>query len=291
MANFAPLTIGRSGKTLTGTGCILTSLIAMNLGAALAKHLFPLIGAYGVTAMRISLAALVLMLLNRPWRRPVPASLLPGLIGYGAALGLMNVLIYQAFARLPIGIATGIEVLGPLSVVLLRSRSAGDLVWLASAMTGLALLLPLRSQAGLDLLGLAFASSAAICWALYIVFGKRVAEALGRDAVAWGMLVAAVITAPVGLAASGTRLFDPALLALGFGVALLSSVLPYSLEMEAMRRLPTHLFGTLLSSAPAVAAVGGFIVLGEVLTGLQWVAILLIVIASGGAARSAMTLN
>lgn len=283
--------MGRSGKTLTGTACILTSLIAMNLGAALAKHLFPLIGAYGVTAMRISLAALVLMLLNRPWRRPVPASLVPGLIGYGAALGLMNVLIYQAFARLPIGIATGIEVLGPLSVVLLRSRSGGDLVWLASAMTGLALLLPLRSQAGLDLLGLAFASSAAICWALYIVFGKRVAEALGRDAVAWGMLVAAVITAPVGLAASGTRLFDPALLALGFGVALLSSVLPYSLEMEAMRRLPTHLFGTLLSSAPAVAAVGGFIVLGEVLTGLQWVAILLIVIASGGAARSAMTLN
>lgn len=274
---------------MIGAFCVVVSLIAMNLGAAFAKHLFPLIGACGVTAVRITLAALVLLALHRPWRRAMSRSLLPGLIGYGAALGLMNLLIYQAFARLPIGIATGIEVLGPLAVVLLRSRSARDFIWFALAVAGLALLLPLRTDQALDPIGLLFAASAAMCWALYIVCGKRISSRLGRDAVAWGMLVAAVITAPLGLTSAGAALFDLGTLALGLGVAVLSSVLPYSLEMEAMRRLPTHLFGILLSTAPAVAGLAGFTVLGEVLTWIQWCAILCIVIASAGAAWTAMT--
>ena len=154
-------------------------------------------------------------------------------------------------------------------------------------MIGLVLLLPLRSGAALDPIGLVFAGGAATCWALYIVYGKRVSGALGGDAVAWGMIVAAAISVPIGAATAGSALLAPLVLAVGFAVAILSSALPYSLEMEAMRRLPSHVFGILLSAAPAVAALAGFVVLGEVLTPLQWFAILLIMAASSGSAVSA----
>lgn len=210
--------------------------------------------------------------------------MLPALLAYGTMLGLMNFFIYQAFARLPIGVATGIEVLGPLAVALWGSRTLRDVAWCAAAVTGLFLLLPLQTGAELNPAGLAFAGGAALCWALYIVFGKRVSGALGGDAVAWGLMVAAAINIPIGAASGGLALLSPAVLALGFVVAILSSALPYSLEMEAMRRLPAHVFGILLSAAPAVAALAGYFVLGEVLTPLQWLAILLIMTASAGCA-------
>ena len=272
---------------MIGASAVLVSLVAQNVGAAFAKQLFPLVGAYGVTGLRIALAALLLLALRRPWRRWPSRAMLPALIAYGVMLGLMNLLIYQAFARLPIGIATGIEVLGPLTVVLCGSRARRDLAWLVAAVIGLVLLLPLYSGAVLDPLGLAFAGGAATCWALYIVYGKRVASALGGDAVAWGMVVAAAINVPIGAATAGSALLAPSVLAVGLAVAILSSALPYSLEMEAMRRLPAHVFGILLSAAPAVAALAGFFVLGEVLTPLQWFAILLIMAASAGSAMSA----
>lgn len=259
----------------------------MNLGAAFAKHLFPLVGAYGVTAVRVALAALLLLVLRRPWRRALAPGMIPALIGYGAMLGLMNLLIYQAFARIPIGIATGIEVVGPLAIALLGSRRPRDFLWLAAAVTGLILLLPLRAQSTLDPVGIAFACGAAACWALYIVFGKRVSGALGSDAVAWGLLVAAIVAMPMGLATAGAALFTPTILLVGLGVAFLSSALPYSLEMEAMRRLPAPLFGLLLSAAPAVGALAGFVVLGERLTPLQGLAIACIMLASAGSAFTA----
>jgi inner membrane transporter RhtA len=277
----------RPASPIAGIAAAFGSQVSMNLGAGFAKHLFPLIGAYGMTAIRIALAALLVILLRRSWRRHVPRDMLPALLAYGMALGLMNILIYQAFARIPIGIATGIEVIGPLTIVLLGSRQPRDFIWLAAAIIGLLLLLPLRVEDRLDPVGIAFAMGAALCWALYIVFGKRVADRLGGDAAAWGMLAATALALPIGLYEAGAALFAPTVLLMGLGIAVLSSALPYTLEMEAMRRLPAHIFGILLSASPAIAALAGFVVLGERLTLLQWIAILCIITASAGSALSA----
>ncbi|XJJ71490.1 EamA family transporter [Novosphingobium sp. BL-8A] len=271
-------------EPLIGPGMVLASMVAQNLGATLAKQMFAAVGAFGVTGLRVSLAATILLIMRMPWRRSLSRTILPDVLLYGFMLGLMNLLIYQAFARLPIGIAIGIEVLGPLSIVLAGSRRALDLVWFAAAAAGLLLLLPLRVGNGLDPVGLAFAAGAATCWALYIVFGKRVATTLGADAVAWGMLVAACINLPLGITFAGGALLHPWVLLSGLGIALLTSVMPCMLEMEAMRRLPSNVFGILLSAAPAVAALAGFIVLGETLTAIQWLAIVAIVSASCGSA-------
>ncbi|HUD90370.1 EamA family transporter [Sphingobium sp.] len=270
-----------------GAGAVLLSLTSMNLGAAFAKTLFPLVGAYGIAALRIDLAAILLLIFRRPWRRPVPRAMRWPLLAYGATLGLMNLLIYQAFARIPLGIAMAIEVTGPLAIVLFGSRRPRDFLWLGAAVAGLLLLLPLRADAPLDLLGVAFAAGAAACWATYILTGKRISGALGGDAVAWGMLVAAILVMPIGLAHAGPALFTPCVLLVGLGIALLSSAMPYSLEIEAMRRLTAPVFGLMLSSAPAVGALVGFVVLGERLTGMQWIAIACIVAASGGSALTA----
>ena len=259
----------------------------MNLGAGLAKHLFPVIGAYGITSLRITLAALILCLVIRPWKRTGLRQFRPALLGYGAVLGLMNLFFYQAIARIPIGIAIGIEVIGPLAVVVAGSRSRRDFLWLAAAGAGLLLLLPIRAGSTLDPVGVAFACAAAACWAGYILFGKRVSGTLGRDAVAWGMVIAATITLPFGLATAGSQLFTPWALAVGIGIAILSSVLPYTLEMAALRRLPAHVFGILLSASPAVGALVGYVVLGERLTAVQGFAILCIILAACGSAISA----
>jgi len=273
---------------LTGTAAVLGSLVAMNLGAAFGKQLFPLVGALGVTALRISLAAALLMMLRRPWRRGLPADLRGPVVIYGLMLGTMNLLIYQAFARIPIGIATSIEVTGPLVVALSGSRRPRDFVWLSLAAGGLLLLLPWRTDSALDPIGVAFACGAAVCWALYIITGKRVSHALGGDAVAWGMTAAAVVALPLGIGASGSELFTPHVLLIGVGVAILSSALPYTLEMEAMRRLPVAVFSLLLSAAPAVAVLAGLLVLGERLTQMQWLAVLCIVVASAGSSLGDM---
>jgi len=272
---------------IVGIVAALLSQISMNVGAGFAKHLFPLMGAYGVTALRIALATVMLFLLYRPWRRPVPRAAIPALLVYGAMLGTMNLTYYQALARIPIGIATGIEVLGPLTVVLLASRRTKDFLWLGLAVLGLLLLLPLRAHDALDPVGLAFAFGAAACWAFYIIYGKRVSGMLGGDAAAWGMLVSAVLIFPIGLGTSGLALLSPGYLALGAGIALLSSAIPYSLEMEAMRRLPANVFGMLLGACPAVGALVGYVILGEVLTPLQWLAIGCIIGAAAGSSIAA----
>jgi inner membrane transporter RhtA len=270
----------------TGVAALLSSLAVQNVGAAFAKLIFPLIGAFGVTAIRIALSALLLAALLRPWRRAVPRDMIPSLIGYGAMLGLMNLLIYQAFARIPIGIAAGVEILGPLGA-LAGSRRAIDRLWLAVAVVGLLLLVPLRAQSGLDPIGLLFAVGAAACWAMYILLGTRVSHRLGGDAVAWGMAVATILTLPFGLASAGTAMFAPNILLVGLAVACLSSALPYSLEMKAMRYLPPHVVGLLFSLYPVTGALAGFAILGERLSATQWAAIACIVAASAGCAETA----
>lgn len=265
------------------------SMLSTYLGAAIAKHLFPVVGSQGVTALRVGLAACMLLAWFRPWRTPLARQDIPNLLIYGLMLGCMNLLIYGAFARIPIGIAVAIEVTGPLLVVLAGSRRMLDFAWLACAALGLWLLLPLdTAHAGaLDPVGMLLAGGAALCWAMYIVFGKRVSTLQAGQAVGWGMLAAALFTVPVGFAHAGDALLGPGVLAAGLGVALLSSALPYSLEMLALRRLPRRVFGILVSASPAVSALAGWLVLGERLLPIQWLAIAMIIAASAGAAASA----
>ncbi|MDO7833576.1 EamA family transporter [Sphingobium sp. HBC34] len=272
---------------LTGAAATLAALLSTTIGASFAKTLFPLVGAFGIAALRINLAAILLLAYRRPWRRPIPHGVRWGLVGYGLTLGLMNLLIYQAFARIPIGIAIAIEVTGPLAVALFGSRRPRDFVWLAAAALGLLLLVPRTGAVALDPVGIAFALASGLCWALYILTGKHVSERLGGDAVAWGMLVAALLVVPLGLGHAGTSLLTPAILGIGLVIALLSSALPYSLEMAAMRRLPASVFSLLTSAAPAVGALSGYVILGERLTMIQWFAIACIMAASAGAALTA----
>ena len=263
------------------------SLVSQNLGAAVAKSLFPVVGVEGMTALRIGLSALLLLAFWRPWRTPVARRDIGNLVMYGAMLGGMNLCIYHAFGRIPIGIATAIETTGPLVVVLASSRRALDVAWVALALVGLALLMPRASARPLDPVGLLFAFGAAASWALYIVFGKRVSTLASGQAVSLGMLVAALFAVPIGVAHAGTAMLVPTTLAAGLGVALLSSAVPYSLEMAALRRMRRHVFGILVSATPAVGAACGAIVLGERLGALQWLAIACIIGASaGGAATS-----
>jgi inner membrane transporter RhtA len=271
---------------------IAAAMVSTYAGAAFAKQLFPLVGAEGVVALRVGLSALLLAAFARPWRVLPSRAEIPTLLLYGLTLGCMNLLIYRAFARIPIGIAVSIEVMGPLAVVLLSSRRARDFVWVACAAFGLWLLLPLRTAAGaLDPVGVACAAGAAFCWALYIVFGKRAsqsqAQSSGSGTVAWGMLAASLFIVPIGASYAGSALLSPFALAAGLAVAVLSSAAPYTLEMIALRRLPRRVFGILVSASPAVAALAGFVVLGERLGGLQWVGIGLVMLACGATAASA----
>ena len=265
------------------------SLLSQNLGAAFAKLLFPVVGIEGVTALRIGLSALLLLAFWRPWRTPVRRRDMGNLLAYGVMLGGMNLCIYHAFGRIPIGIATAIEVVGPLAVVLAGSRRWTDVAWVALAAIGLWLLLPVSAPAAsaLDPVGVLFAFGAAASWALYIVFGKRVASLATGQAVSLGMVVASLFAVPIGLAHAGAAMFAPKVLLAGLGVALLSSAISYSLEMAALARLPRRVFGILVSASPAVGALCGFVVLGERLAAAQWIAVACIVVASGGGAARA----
>ena len=270
---------------------LLGSQISVNLGAAVAKHLFGLIGVEAITAFRVGFSALLLLAIFRPWRFPLTGRDVVNLLLYGTVMGMMNLLIYRAFERIPIGIAVAIEVTGPLLVALLSSRRPRNIGACALAGFGLYLLLPINSGGAdrgvpLDPVGVAYAFGAAACWALYIVFGKRAARLRGGQAVAWGMLVAALFIVPVGVAYGGQSTFTPAIVVAGVAIAVLSSAVPYSLEMIALRGLPQGLFGMLSSAAPAVSAVAALLILGERLNALQWSAIGCIALASASAATS-----
>lgn len=260
----------------------LAALSSTAVGAAFAKTLIQAAGATGVAGLRIAIAGVMIFLVRRPWRRRVSKDLLAALATYGVMLGLMNLLIYQAFARIPIGIAVAIEVTGPLTVVLLGSRQYNDLLWLGIAIVGFLLLVPSGSTERLNWMGVGFAAASGLCWALYIISGKRVAVDLGGDAAAWGLLIATIVFLPMGFIQSGTALLTPHILGSMIVIALLSSAVPYSLEIMAMQRLPAALFGLISSAAPAVSAVSGFFLLDERLSLTQWGAVLCIMIASAG---------
>ena len=271
---------------------LLGSLVSLCVGSSYAKTLFPALGVEGVSALRIGLAMLLLMAVFRPWRRRWQRQDLPPLALYGVTLGLMNLLFYLAIGRIPLGLAIAIEFTGPLAVALWHSRHARDLLWVALATSGLALLMPwqgLHAPGALDPVGIGFALAAAACWALYIVVGHRVARRYGRDATAMGMLAAALLVVPIGAASAGSALLAPQWLLPGLLVALLSSAVPYALEMYALKHLPQQTFSVLLSLEPVVGAVAGWIVLAEALSMAQWLAIALVMAASMGSAWSLRT--
>ncbi len=260
------------------------AMVSFQIGAAFAKQLIPVLGAPGTTALRLGISALLLLVVQRPWRSTPTGASWRWILPYGLSLGAMNAIFYVALARIPLGIAVAIEFVGPLGVAVYASRRRVDYLWVLLAVVGLALLLPIRSgAASLDLLGVACALVAGVGWALYIVFGQKAGRAHGPTAATWGLLVAAALVVPLGVIDAGPRIVDPETLPFGIAVAIFSGALPYSLEMIALRGLSTKAFGTLMSFEPAIAAVAGVVLLHEVLTPTHWVAIVCIVAASVGA--------
>jgi inner membrane transporter RhtA len=263
------------------------AMACFQLGAALAKSLFPLVGASGTAALRLAIASLILLAVWRPWHIRLTPAQLRTVIVYGVAMGWMNYFFYLALSYIPLGITMALEFTGPLGVALFASRRPVDFLWILLAGLGLIALLPLglRGQP-LSVVGVAYALGAGVCWALYIVFGRRAGAAHGGQITALGTVIGAAMIVPIGLSHSGAQLFSPSILPAAVGVAVLSSALPYSLEMYAMPRIPTRTFGVLMSLNPALGAVSGLIFLGEMLTVVQWAAIASIVAASAGSAAS-----
>lgn len=262
---------------LAGTMC------SFCLGTTFAKQLFPAVGAAGAIAYRVGFSALILGALFRPWRARMDRASLVATMRYGAVLGIMNLSFYMALRTIPFGPAIAIEFLGPLCVALAASRRLVDWSFALLAALGLALLLPWRHSAGaLDPAGVGFALCAGLCWALYIVFGKRTAHLPGTQVVAIGMATAALIVVPIGIHEAGPVLLTPGLIVIGIGAAILSSAVPYSLEIIALKHVPATRYGVLMSMEPAVGAVAGAMFLHERLILTQWLAVGVIVLASMG---------
>ncbi|WP_407729030.1 threonine/homoserine exporter RhtA [Pseudomonas helleri] len=271
-------------STLLPVGLLLIAMASIQSGASLAKSMFPIVGAQGTTTLRLIFASIIMLLILRPWRAKLTAKSLKTVIVYGIALGGMNLLFYMSLRTVPLGIAVALEFTGPLAVAIFSSRKAIDFVWIGLAITGLLLLIPLGEGAqDIDLVGTAYALGAGVCWALYILFGQKAGADNGVQTAALGVIIAALFIAPVGIVHAGSALLTPALIPVALAVALLSTALPYTLEMIALTRMPTRTFGTLMSIEPAFGALSGLLFLHEVLSVTQWIAILCIIMASVGA--------
>ncbi|MGW1500883.1 EamA family transporter [Streptomyces mirabilis] len=267
-------------------GLVLAGGISVQFGAALAVTLIPRAGALGVVTLRLLVAAIVLMAVCRPKVRGHSRADWRTVVIFGLTMAAMNGLFYQSVARIPLGPAVTLEVLGPLVLSVLTSRRALNLLWAGLALGGV-FLLGGGGFSSLDPVGVAFALSAGAMWAAYIVFSARTGRRFPQaDGLALAMVVAAVAFLPLGIAESGTRLINPTTVALGGAVAVMSSVLPYTLELLALRRLPAATFAILMSLEPAVAATAGFLVLDQALSATEALAIALVIAASMGAVRT-----
>lgn len=264
------------------------AVTSLGIGTSWAKQLFPLLGAQGVSALRVGFSAVLLLLLWRPWRWKLSRTDALSIARYGAALGLMNLMFYMSLRTLPFGLAVAIEFSGPLAVAIFYSRRPVDFIWVALALLGLGMLLPLGiTGSTLDVVGVLYALTAAVLWAMYIVFGKRIGHLHAGHSVSLGLSVAALVVVPVGVVHAGAALLSPHVLLVGVGVAAISSAIPISLEMMALKRLPKEAFGIMISMEPAVAAVLAVGLLDEHLSNSQWLAIGCIVAASMGSALTA----
>lgn len=271
-------------STLFPVGLLLIAMASIQSGASLAKSMFPIVGAQGTTALRLVFASIIMLLLLRPWRARFNGKTLRTVLVYGMALGGMNFLFYMSLRSVPLGIAVALEFTGPLAVALCASRRPQDFLWIALAIVGLVLLIPTgATETAIDLVGASYALGAGICWALYILFGQKAGAENGIQTAALGVLIAALLVAPIGIAHAGAALLTPSLIPVALGVAVLSTALPYSLEMVALTRIPARTFGTLMSIEPAFGALSGLLFLHEYLSLAQWAAIACIILASVGA--------
>ncbi|WP_435303930.1 EamA family transporter [Streptomyces phaeoluteigriseus] len=275
---------GRWGA-LGPVGLVLAGGVSVQFGGALAVTLMPRAGALGVVALRLLVAAVVLLVVCRPRLRGYSRADWGTVVVFGITMAAMNGLFYQAVDRIPLGTAVTLEVLGPLALSVLVSRRALNLVWAGLALAGVFLLG--GGVGDLDPLGAAFALTAGAMWAAYIVFSGRTGRRFPQaDGLALAMAVGAVLFLPLGVVESGTKLLDPVTLGLGAAVAILSSVLPYTLELLALRRLPASTFAIMMSLEPALAAAAGFLILDQTLSTMEAAAIALVIAASMGAVRT-----
>ena len=279
---------------------VLTGVFSVQFGAGLAAKLFTQISPAAVTGLRLWTSAAVMAVVGarplrtamtglarrRAWRDAAVVA------AFGVTLAVMNFSIYQSFARIPLGISVTVEFLGPLGLAVASSRRLLDMLWVALAGTGVALLahggLSTTAGRGTVAIGLAFALLAALSWAAYILLSRATGQRFGGSTgLTIAMVVAAVLITPVGVAAGGRTLLRPDILLAGLGIGLLSSIIPYSLEMEALRRIPPRVFGIWMSLEPAVAALVGLVLLGQSLAVREWLAIGCVMVACAGAARGA----
>ena len=272
---------------MPSTVLVIGAVASVQTGASLAKSLFDQVGPGGTVLLRVILAAVVLGVIWQPSLRGLGRREVVLVLAYGVSLAGMNYAFYSALDRIPLGVAVTLEFVGPLGVAVAGSRRALDLVWVGLAVAGILLLADLGGEST-DAAGVALALLAGGFWAAYILLAARAGAAFsGGYGLALAMFVASAVLLPFGIAEGGSELLSPEVLAVGAGVAMLSSAIPYSFELEALRRLPARVFGVLMSLEPGMAALAGFVVLGEVLGVREIVAIGLVVLASAGAARTA----
>lgn len=270
---------------------ILLAVFSVQGGATIAKQLFPVIGAAGSAAIRNGLSAIILLAVFRPPMHRFTREQWQAVVPYGVTIGVMNLLFYQALARIPLGLAVTLEFVGPLAVAIAGSRRLLDVLWIALAAIGIVLIAPWHVESAIDPLGVALALLTGVCWAAYILLGGRVSKLLsGGIPVATGMSIATLTVLPFALAGGRLGSFVPRLYVAGAAVAVLSTALPFTLEMSALRALPGRTFSILMSLEPAVAALCGLVLLGEHLTTAQWAAVGLVIAASVGATVTARQL-
>jgi len=281
------MSLSLSGKNSTpamSVALLLVAMLSLQGGASLAKSLFPEVGATGITALRLGLGTLMLCIIFKPWRLRFTREQRLPLLMYGLALGCMNFLFYLSLRTVPLGVAVALEFTGPLTLALLGTRRLLDFIWVVLAVAGLWFLLPFGGNLqAIDPLGAALAVGAGACWALYILAGQRAGAEHGPATVALGSLIASIIFVPTGLVFAEPGIWHWSVIPVALLVALLSSAIPYSLEMVALTRLPARIFGTLMSLEPAVAAFSGILFLGETLSLKQSLGLVAIILASAGA--------
>ena len=277
----------QAARPFGAVGLVAIGLICQEVGASFAVLLFPAVGAIGMVSLRLAFSAIVLLAVARPRMRGYRRSDWLTVIAFGIALALMNALFYEALARVPLGSTVTIEVLGPLVLSVVMSRRASSWLWAVLAFVGV-VLLSQGSFGALDPAGVAFAFGAAAMWAAYILLSARTGGKFPRlDGLAIAMTIGAVITVPFGVFSAGPAIFQPGILLLGAAVAVLSSTIPYALELIALRRLRPATFSILMSLTPAIATAAGIVILRQQLSGVAFVAIALVIAASIGAVLSA----